>query len=73
MARLLLWSVLAWVTEGLVFWFAALALPSVDNHLAAWLAFPAGTLATAIPSAPGYMGTFDYHFRLPLFLYRILL
>lgn len=60
MARLLLWSALAWVTESLVFWFAALALPSVDNHLAAWLAFPAGILATAIPSAPGYMGTFDY-------------
>lgn len=60
MVQLFFWSMLAWVTEGLVFWFVALSLPSLDNHLAAWLAFPAGTLATAIPSAPGYAGTFDY-------------
>jgi uncharacterized membrane protein YbhN (UPF0104 family) len=27
---------------------------------AAWLALPVGTLATLIPSAPGYAGTFDF-------------
>ena len=28
--------------------------------LAAWVAFPVGTLATLIPSTPGYVGTFDF-------------
>lgn len=58
--RLLLWSVLAWSAEGLVFWFAALSLPSIVNPLAAWLALPVGTLATVLPSTPGFIGTFDY-------------
>lgn len=53
-------SLLAWLLEGLVFWFAALALPSITHSAAAWLALPAGTISTLIPSAPGYVGTFDY-------------
>ncbi|MGI9250492.1 MAG: lysylphosphatidylglycerol synthase transmembrane domain-containing protein [Pseudohongiellaceae bacterium] len=60
MLRLSWLSLLAWVFEGFVFWLVALALPSLTNHLAAWLALPVGTLVTAIPSAPGYVGTFDY-------------
>lgn len=60
MLQLLFWSVLAWLGEGLVFLLVALALPSLHNTLAAWLAFPIGTLATIIPSTPGYAGTFDY-------------
>jgi uncharacterized protein (TIRG00374 family) len=58
--KLLLWSVLAWVAEGCVFWFVALALPSIIEPTAAWLALPIGTLATLLPSTPGYIGTFDY-------------
>jgi glycosyltransferase 2 family protein len=60
MARLVSWSLMAWFAEGCVFWFAALALPSILAPLAAWIAFPVGTLATLIPSTPGYVGTFDF-------------
>lgn len=60
MLRLVAWSVAAWLAEGAVFWCASLALPSIVNPLAAWLALPIGTLATLIPSTPGYVGTFDY-------------
>jgi uncharacterized protein (TIRG00374 family) len=60
MPRLLLWSVGAWLAEGALFWAAAYALPSIVAPQAAWLALPVGTLATLIPSAPGYAGTFDF-------------
>jgi glycosyltransferase 2 family protein len=60
MVKLILWSTLAWISEGLVFWFTALALPSILHPLAAWIALPIGTLATVIPSTPGYVGTFDF-------------
>jgi hypothetical protein len=60
MLKLLFWSLLAWIAEGFVFWFVALSLPSISNAMAAWLALSVGTLATTIPSTPGYVGTFDY-------------
>jgi uncharacterized protein (TIRG00374 family) len=60
MLRLLVWSLLAWIAEGFVFWFVAISLPSITNDLAAWLALSLGTLATIIPGTPGYVGTFDY-------------
>jgi uncharacterized protein (TIRG00374 family) len=60
MPRLVAWSLTAWAAEGLVFYAAALAMPALSNPLAAWLALPVGTLATLIPSTPGYIGTFDY-------------
>jgi uncharacterized protein (TIRG00374 family) len=60
MIKLVLWSVMAWLAEGCVFWFAALALPSIVAPLAGWLALPVGTLATLIPATPGYLGTFDF-------------
>lgn len=60
MAKLIVWSLIAWLAEGCVFWLAALALPSLGTPVAGWLALPVGTLATLIPSTPGYIGTFDY-------------
>ena len=60
MIRLVAWSLAAWLAEGCVFWFAALALSSIATPAAGWLALPVGTLATLIPSTPGYIGTFDY-------------
>lgn len=60
MLALVGWSALAWLAEGVVFWLCALALPSISEPLAAWLALPIGTLATVIPSTPGFVGTFDY-------------
>ncbi|HYG69599.1 MAG TPA: lysylphosphatidylglycerol synthase transmembrane domain-containing protein [Anaeromyxobacteraceae bacterium] len=60
MVKLVSWSLVAWLAEACVFWFAALALPSLLAPVAGWLALPVGTLATLIPSTPGYVGTFDY-------------
>jgi uncharacterized protein (TIRG00374 family) len=60
MLQLLTLSLAAWLAEGLVFWFAALALPGITEAVGAWLALPVGTLATLIPSSPGYVGTFDF-------------
>jgi glycosyltransferase 2 family protein len=60
MVRLVIWSIAAWLAEGCVFWFAAIALSSITTPAAGWLALPVGTLATLIPSTPGYVGTFDY-------------
>ncbi len=60
MLRLVAWSLLAWIGEGCVFWCVALALPALPAPDAAWLALPVGTLATVIPSTPGYVGTFDF-------------
>jgi uncharacterized protein (TIRG00374 family) len=60
MLRLLAWSILAWLAEGGVFGFAALGILSITVPSASWLALPIGTLATLIPSTPGYVGTFDY-------------
>jgi uncharacterized protein (TIRG00374 family) len=60
MGGLLFWSAAAWLAEGAVFWCVAVAVPAVANPTAAWLALPVGTLATLIPSTPGYVGTFDY-------------
>lgn len=60
MFRLILWSIVVWLAEGCVFWFFAMALPDLAVPLASWLALPMGTLATMIPSTPGYIGTFDF-------------
>ncbi len=60
MLKLISWSMLAWLSEGFVFWLSALALPSIHYPLAAWMALPIGTLVTVIPSTPGYVGTFDF-------------
>lgn len=60
MTRLAFWSFIVWLAEGCVFWFSALALPALDAPLAGWLALPVGTLATLLPSTPGYVGTFDF-------------
>lgn len=60
MIKLVSWSMVVWLAEGCVFWFGAMSLPSITAPLAAWLALPVGTLATLIPSTPGYVGTFDF-------------
>ena len=60
MFRLLNWSIMVWLAEGCVYWLTALALPALVNAAAAWLALPVATLATLIPSTPGYIGSFDY-------------
>lgn len=60
MLQLFALSLAAWLAEGLVFWCAALALSGITVAAGGWLALPVGTLATLIPSSPGYVGTFDF-------------
>jgi len=60
MLILVLWSACAWGFEGAVFWSVAHAIPAMTVPSAGWLSFPVGTLATLLPSTPGYVGTFDF-------------
>jgi uncharacterized protein (TIRG00374 family) len=60
MLKLLGWSAGAWLIEGLVYLLVARSLAGITAADGAWLAVPVGTLATLIPSTPGYVGTFDY-------------
>ena len=53
-------SVVVWLCEGVTFVTVAVALKADVAPLGPWLSLAAGTLATAIPSSPGYIGTFDY-------------
>ena len=60
MLRLLGWSAGVWLIEGGVYWLVAQSLAGMTAAQGAWLAVPVGSLATLIPSTPGYVGTFDY-------------
>lgn len=53
-------SVVAWACEGAAFVVVAHAMQAEFHPSGPWLALSAGSLATAIPSSPGYIGTFDY-------------
>ncbi|HYF39683.1 MAG TPA: lysylphosphatidylglycerol synthase transmembrane domain-containing protein [Gemmatimonadales bacterium] len=68
-AAVLALSVLAWVLEGAVFASVAWALHLPVPWVAPWLALAAATLATLLPSSPGYVGTFDYFAALGLSAY----
>jgi glycosyltransferase 2 family protein len=58
--RLVALSLLAWVLEGSMYACVAWALHVGGSPIAPWFAAATGTLATLIPSSPGYVGTFDY-------------
>lgn len=60
MTLLVLWSAGVWGFEGAVFFACAMALPAITDPQVSLLALPVGTLATLLPSTPGYVGTFDY-------------
>jgi uncharacterized protein (TIRG00374 family) len=64
--RLLGLSFLAWLLEGAVFASVAWSLNIHVPWVAPWLSLAAGTLATLLPSSPGYVGTFDYFATLGL-------
>jgi uncharacterized membrane protein YbhN (UPF0104 family) len=53
-------SILAWGFEGAVFATVARAVDSGGGASGPWYSMATGTLATLIPSSPGYIGTFDY-------------
>jgi uncharacterized membrane protein YbhN (UPF0104 family) len=68
-ARLLGLSVLAWLLEGAVFACVAWSLRIAVPWPAPWLSLGAATIATLLPSSPGYVGTFDYFASLGLTAY----
>jgi glycosyltransferase 2 family protein len=68
-ARLLGLTLAAWLLEGAVFACVMWALGINVGLAAAGLSLGAGTLATLIPSSPGYVGTFDYFAALGLTAY----
>ncbi|MFL5496648.1 MAG: lysylphosphatidylglycerol synthase transmembrane domain-containing protein [Gemmatimonadales bacterium] len=68
-ARLLGLSLLAWLLEGALFASVAWSLHIQVSWPAPWLSLGAATLATLLPSSPGYVGTFDYFAMLGLTAY----
>ena len=62
-------SSLVWLFEGLVYVTVAAAIDAVAGAPGAWFSLASGALATLIPSAPGYLGTFDYFAALGLQAY----
>jgi uncharacterized protein (TIRG00374 family) len=64
--RLLGASAVAWMLEGAVFICVLQSLHVRVSWSAAWLSLSGATLATLLPSSPGYVGTFDYFASLGL-------
>ncbi|MDQ3881336.1 MAG: flippase-like domain-containing protein [Chloroflexota bacterium] len=52
-------STCAWLLDGVTFWLIAMALGINLGYVAALLVAAVAVLGTAIPSAPGYIGTFE--------------
>ena len=53
-------TALAWALEGTAYACVAWSLGADGSPFAPWFALATGTLATMIPSSPGYVGTFDF-------------
>ena len=53
-------SAAVWACEGMAFVVLAAVLQPGVAAPAPWLSLAAGTLATAVPGAPGHIGTFDW-------------
>lgn len=69
LSRLFALSVVIWVLEGSVFAIVAWTLSVEAGIFGPWFALATGTLATALPSTPGHVGTFDYFAALGLAAY----
>ena len=62
-------SVVTWAFEGGVFVTVAIAFAAGAAEVGPWFALSTATLATLLPSSPGYVGTFDYFAVLGLTAY----
>lgn len=69
--QLIALSVVVWSFEGAVFATVAYTISSDSASTAPWFALATGTLATLLPSSPGYVGTFDYFAMLGLMAYGV--
>lgn len=70
-AQLVALSMALWTCEGLVFATVASGLSLGAPPIAAWFSLATGTLATLIPSSPGYVGTFDFFAALGMTAYGV--
>jgi uncharacterized protein (TIRG00374 family) len=52
-------SSVAWMTDALSLWLVAASIGVAIDYPAAMLIAGIGTLGTALPSAPGYVGTYE--------------
>ena len=68
-AILTLLSLLVWGLEGGMFACVSMGLLSGAHLIGSWFALATGTLATMLPSMPGYLGTFDFFAMQGLVLY----
>jgi glycosyltransferase 2 family protein len=68
-AILMLLSSLVWILEGGMFACVSMGLRTDAGFVGPWFALATGTLATMLPSMPGYLGTFDYFAMQGLVLY----
>jgi len=68
-AQLVLLSAVCWTLEGGVFAAVARSLHIDAGAFGPWFSLATGTLATLLPSTPGYVGTFDYFAMLGLLAY----
>ena len=57
---LLFLTIVVWTIEGWIFFSSALSVPALAVPEASLVALSMGTLSTLIPSAPGFIGTFEY-------------
>ena len=69
LAILLGLSIVTWALEGAVFAVVGLVFDTGATPRGPWFALPTATLATLLPSSPGYVGTFDYFAMLGLIAY----
>jgi glycosyltransferase 2 family protein len=69
--QLIALSFLAWFFEGGVYFVIATRLGVAPSLLAPWFSLSTGTLATLLPSSPGYVGTFDYFAATGLLVYGV--
>lgn len=54
------WSGGAWLAEAVLYLCVAVGMPAISRESGAWLSLALGNFATILPTAPGYVGTFDY-------------
>lgn len=69
--KLLVLSLGIWLFEGAMFAAIAKALLINNTVVGSWFSLSTGTLATLIPSTPGYVGTFDYFTMLGIMAYGV--
>lgn len=64
-------SLAGWFFEGMIFFAVAMSLDIQAPAVAPWISMTLASLATLIPSAPGYVGTYHYFAALGLTAYDV--